>query len=411
MLIDECKCSIRRGVEIDGWDLATFKHRFRYKWNSPSSMSWHKFSDEGRRLVLWSTPWDHWASRCDVEVIDTAYPENEVWSFTTPSIRLRDGLQVSPDGAVCAVNRQDHVTVIDMLSGQVLWERPCGECVYFTPDGGVFVSASNGKPFEYLNARTGLSRTDELRTYSMDAGGAFSDYNMFSNNHVPRRYGSNSDRYLPPPGRHILLDVKKTRFHEPTGLESWLENRWPRVLGYNSPTSIVMERVAGRVLFCLSGGGDDSGIVDEFSRLLSEDGSTLVTFNRALDLDTIRIYDVHSARAWALGDRRRPWLGSRVAVRHTGRFSLCEKAWPGGEGAAAGRVLWALNGDDAQKSLAYPAVQPPSTVRIWPVHVAILPDRARNRAATAISSVVPGRPSGTWSSIRCTCSRNWPPSA
>jgi hypothetical protein len=97
-----------------------------------------------------------------------------------------------------------------------------------------------------------------------------------------------------------LLHGYQSRRRESYFWEAWLEKRWPDIFGDHIPAVSVLETATGRELFRVLRHGWQA-------RLLSDDGSTLVTVDalsdEARDGFATRIWDVSPTRAylWAVG--------------------------------------------------------------------------------------------------------------
>ena len=267
----------QRGIEI--WDLATSELRFAHE-GERGDVAW-KCSPDGKLLALTNK-----STVGKVEMIDVATGRT-LWSDVTVA-----GLECkfSPDGSLCSHLRRvpglDRfaqstwiITMFDANTGRVLWERSGGGPDFFAVDGAIVLhQAFRTSPLEFLDARTGQCiATTPIEVQSW-----------------------NLAPILTPNRRHFLVIGRQRRDREPYFWEAWLEKRWPDIFGDHIPAVSVMETATGRELFRVLRHGWQS-------RLLSDDGSTLVTVDSLSDEEKAGfatcVWDVSPTRAylWAIG--------------------------------------------------------------------------------------------------------------
>jgi WD40 repeat protein len=270
----------QRGIEI--WDLASSELRFARE-GERGDVAW-KCSPDGKLLSLTNE-----STAGKIEMIEVASGRT-LWSeATTAGYVCRFSRNGSLCSHICDVPHRDRrvlvltrstqvFTMFDAGSGRVLWVRPCAHAQHFPADGPVLLQETLDAPLEFLDARTGRRL-------------ATAPINIASGRVAPE---------ITPDGRHVLLHGHQWRQREPYFWEAWLEKRWPDVFGHSIPAVSVMETATGRELFRVLRHGWQS-------RMLSDDGSTLVTVDALSDEGrdgfATRIWDVSPTRAylWAIG--------------------------------------------------------------------------------------------------------------
>lgn len=261
-----------RMVEI--WDLTTLSRRYSHEYR-------HRYF---RRA--WLTANGRYAMICkpvtkDLDCIDVVETDKGHTVFTMP--RESSHHDFSADGKLlCISTSKQRTAMIDLASGQTLWEKPGYGAVRFVGATGVVMYLDEKiavKPSELLDVRTGERRA-VVPLLSKD----------------PSASGQGLDTGLPrltPDCQHLLAIGMQQRPRQSYFWQRWLERCWPARFGGNVSGAAVMETSTGRVLFhVLRGVGDQ--------QFLSNDVATLTTVENSSDMRStvIRIWDIHPGRAW-----------------------------------------------------------------------------------------------------------------
>jgi WD40 repeat protein len=256
-----------RAVEI--WDLTTFTKHYSHVYRDQYFLS-ASLSASGRHaMIRKSTGKDE--NRVDVVDTDTGH--------TVLTIAMESYYHdFSTDGKLlCVSDRNKRTAMIDLTSGQTLWEKPSHGAVQFAGATGVLLYLDEKiavKPAELLNVRTGEGLA-VVPLLSRD----------------PNPYGKGLDTRLPrltADCRHLLAVGMQPRPHPPYFWERWLARWWPARFGSDDSGMAVMETSSGKVLFQVRKGAGDQ-------QFLSNDGATLTTVE---GFAVIRVWDVHPGRAW-----------------------------------------------------------------------------------------------------------------
>lgn len=219
------------------------------------------FSPDSRYFASWMNDYPRVHP---VEIFEMAHGKR----VASLSIQCVRDAGFSADGELFwFVHGAGHVlSVIDVATGDELWRRPGTSVVHFCHATGAIVHGVDGFD-EILDVRTGAVRAQAPSNFS-----TFERRPQFT-----------------PDGRRFAIGGTKQRDRVPTRLEDWLEPWLPQVFGL--PTGfIVMDTATGREAFRVLN-------FDAVARL-SDDGTTLATWNVQDDVTVIRVWDVDATRAW-----------------------------------------------------------------------------------------------------------------
>jgi WD40 repeat protein len=258
-----------RLVEI--WDVTALCKRYNYMYRHRYFMT-AKLAASGRHAMIY-TPLNK-GYRADVVEINKG---RKVLTLEMESSYH----EFSVDGnLLCLSHSKKRTAMIDLASGQTLWEKPMHGAVQFVGTTGVLLYLDEKvatKPSELLDVRTGERRA-VVPLLSKD----------------PSAAGRGLDAGLPrptPDGQRLLVVGLR---HAPRSFwEAWLARWWPARFGENVPGMVVMETSTGRVLFQVFTPVGDL-------QFLSHDGAALTTVTESSDRRStlIRVWDAGSQRAW-----------------------------------------------------------------------------------------------------------------
>lgn len=258
----------RKDYRVDLWDLTTFRHRSHHKLPRAGIME-VRLSPDGRRLAMWLRG-DKQGS--NLEMVDTA-TGRRLWTYA-----MKDGhsCDFSSDGALCAFLHGEPkatMTMIDAVTGRVLWERAGWSTTYFVRGTRILLHQDDDTaPVLFLDAATGEQKATVPLTFT-------------TANCIPM---------LTPNGRHFAICGWDKRNRPAHFWEAWLEKGWPEIFGDGFEGVMVMESATGRELLRVLKR-------DGHSNQLSADASTLITIEPLGEPATVFAmcaWDVHPTRAW-----------------------------------------------------------------------------------------------------------------
>jgi hypothetical protein len=290
--------------QIDAWDVATLKLRFRHSLPRAGQLN-VQFSSDSRLLAVWHgiepRLWDNEGQPLsDLGIIDTATGKR-LWSC---GIQRGGECVFSPDNSlVHLVHGFDDgtpvATMFDANTGNILWQRTGRGKAYFAQNADMVLHRDNLPiaPIQFLDPRTGAAEASVPLEFQLP------------------------DLTPTPDGRYFVI-----RGHLPTrqpaAWETWLDQHWPNLLKLNKdpvPAVIVFETATVREVFRTVGR-------DETLATLSADASTLVTVESVDDgLREPRVFDVWDVQPtkawlWALGVALAAAIVWQIGVRLVQRF-------------------------------------------------------------------------------------------
>lgn len=261
---------VDRLVEI--WDLTTLTKCYSHVYRDHHFLE-SRFAANSRHAMI-CKPDSKNVNRLDVVDIEKRH--------TVLTMTMESGYHdFSPDdNLLCISSSKQRTTVVDLVSGKTVWEKPVHGAVRFAGNTGVLMYLDEkvaAKPAELLDARTG-ERRGVIPILARD----------------PSAAGGGLDAALPrltPDARRLLAVGQRQggRYF----WEAWLARWWPARFGDKAPGMVVMDTSTGGVLFQVftSVGAH---------QILSHDGATLATVENSSDMRStvIRIWDIHPGRAW-----------------------------------------------------------------------------------------------------------------
>jgi hypothetical protein len=286
--------------QIDLWDLQKLERRLHLELPKTGRLHAQYYGD-GRYLTLFVEKKDR---QRDFHLVDLE-AGHILWKQKI--VYLAQHCHFAPDNSTCAIlhdDNEDRLIMMEVSSGRVFWERQGVIPWYIDSARVLLLPIAEDARAEIVDVKTGRTtgpRLDELA--------------------LPMLYHpvlETSDR------RHCLIHGERL---EPAGrFEAWLEKYLPKLFKPGKADAFVLDAVNLKILYRVS--------CPTNLFMLTNDASTLVSTEMEGPDMTIRIYDVHPARAWrwaigvALGSAIVWQFGVQRAWRFVKRRRSAAKAQP-----------------------------------------------------------------------------------
>jgi hypothetical protein len=254
-----------------------------------------RFSPCSRYLAAWLP---NYPALAPLEIVET-HKGRRVTTFNTKHIQ-NGGF--SGDGSLFWLLHGEAglLTVLDVASGKVRWEMPCGDVLCFCPAPGALICrASQDDVPALVDVSTGKRR-----------GTLPEDFTITGDFHIAT-----------PGGGRLALPGAMTRTRPPEPWEKWLEGWLPELFAAHRPGVLVLDTSSGTTCFRV--------LCRDYEQVwLSADGRTLVTVHRdaATGQTAARVWDVEPRQAWlwaagSAGTAASAWLVARFCRLRRARTS------------------------------------------------------------------------------------------